>query len=575
MNMISSATAESIDENENNQTNSLPGIDNYTNNYHTTGSSNRQRKIRAVEDEWRSKTRFPSGISALIQAATFQLEQLAEIACSRENASHNVRHNAQSDADELESELTSASSISSNNHVTEIIDKNPKFHQKDGTARGIGKKSENETTPPLVPYTGAHHSKRFPDVLMTLALDPRNSDVITFLPDNRFFAIRARTFSDDLMTHVFDPPIQSFEDFLRVASEWGFSTILDPSCTEISVLRHPYFMKGNWEKCACIKYGESPTSVRLHALPERSQIQYSLSDESVTKAQGNGSFSSPQANDGNASTNSKRRLSTGFLSRRNSVSSVSSQKQRKESIDPKFDEVVMNAMIVAQSHTQESGDESEIGNPEDATVNLGTGSYSNHQTQADDVRSFALAITTEELHLQCAGSRRNSLCGSRMSNFVQETDGEAPLIDRAVTSATHTIVTDAIETLLRDESHTKETYLKHEKELSKSLLPGVVPISTMLFAPSATRKMSGNVPVTFETKLDIGQHEKSDTESKTTRHSSESAIAVSDVPDKNLVHIIPSSSGESEGMEIQVAVTTQKSDDELPTTGRDMEQSPS
>lgn len=57
------------------------------------------------------------------------------------------------------------------------------------------------------------------------------------------------------------------------------------------------------------------------------------------------------------------------------------------------------------------------------------------------------------------------------------------LVDGAVEKATHTIVTDAIETLLFDEGHTRETYRKHEKELSKSSLPGVIPISQQLFAP--------------------------------------------------------------------------------------------
>ena len=52
----------------------------------------------------------------------------------------------------------------------------------------------------------------------------------------------------------------------------------------------------------------------------------------------------------------------------------------------------------------------------------------------------------------------------------------------ASSSATHDIVTDAIEALLFDEIHTRETYNKHEKELSLSSLPGVVPISKQLFA---------------------------------------------------------------------------------------------
>ena len=67
----------------------------------------------------------------------------------------------------------------------------------------------------------------------------------------------------------------------------------------------------------------------------------------------------------------------------------------------------------------------------------------------------------------------------------------ASLVDGAVEAATHTIVTDAIETLLFDEVHTRQTYKKHEKELSVSSLPGVVPISKQLFS---RRSPTGSTP---------------------------------------------------------------------------------
>ena len=91
--------------------------------------------------------------------------------------------------------------------------------------------------------------------------------------------------------------------------------------------------------------------------------------------------------------------------------------------------------------------------------------------RSDDFRSMALAITTEKLNLKCDSERKG------------DEENSTPLIERALESTTHTIVTDAIESLLRDEGHTKETYLKHEKELSRSSLPGIVPLSKQLFSP--------------------------------------------------------------------------------------------
>lgn len=590
--LTSTANTESIVDNENNQTsNSLYDVDNNNNTY-SSNTHWRNSRSRDDEDGMRSNNPFPSGISALIQAATFQLGQLAEAASSRENVSQNVEHIKQEQSDGAASDLLAVSrGISSSNYASENIDnKDKKLQINFGEAPDIWKKSENETTPTLVPHTTVHSSSRFPEVLMTLALDPTNSDVITFLPDNKFFAIRSGTFVEDIMICVFDPPILSFEEFLRIASEWGFSTILDPSCTEISVFRHPYFMKGNWEKCACIKYGESPTSVRLHALPERSLIEYSLSDESINNTQlrsgdtrGNGANISTKEVDVNISTNSKRRLSPGFLSRRDSASSVSSQKQRT-SVDNKGDSTATNAALVAQVY-QESGDESEIGSGEEVCVPSETASYCNPQSHADDVRSFALAIATEKVNLQCGGSRRNSLVGSRMSNFAQDCDSETPLIDRAVTSATHTIVTDAIESLLRDETHTKETYLKHEKELSKSSLPGVIPISTMLFSPSAPRRTSTNFPVSFvegpnsrsmieekpllahippsETTSDHWAQARSDIETEASLSSTGSVAT--DQDNKQLLPMIKSSSVEADETDFTPKVTNIQSNGGLPT----------
>jgi hypothetical protein len=73
-------------------------------------------------------------------------------------------------------------------------------------------------------------------------------------------------------------------------------------------------------------------------------------------------------------------------------------------------------------------------------------------------------------------------------------------VDGAVEAATHTIVTDAIESLLFDEEHTRETYRKHEKELSISTLPGVIPISKQLFASEPARVCNGSNAAISEAK---------------------------------------------------------------------------
>jgi hypothetical protein len=118
---------------------------------------------------------------------------------------------------------------------------------------------------------------------MTLAMDPGNIDVITFLPDGKFFVIRAKDFSEEIMIHYF--AMTTFEDFLDLSHDWGFSRILqDLDCTGIEVFRHPQFIKGEWEKCGNIKVGTSPTELRVAALPERARIEYTLSDDSAASA---------------------------------------------------------------------------------------------------------------------------------------------------------------------------------------------------------------------------------------------------------------------------------------------------
>lgn len=343
-----------------------------------------------------SRQRDHSGLSALIEAATSQLGHLNQDESPNRGRVHNFR------------------SLST---------------QDDGVSSDGGEGLDRPAlTPPMVPE--ADPSKQsFSELLMTLAGDPLNANVITFLPDGKFFAIRSKDFYEGLMLRYF--AVTTFEEFLEQLHDCGFSRILqDPNETGIEVFRHPKFIRGDWGRCSRIKFGESPTEVRVSALPERARIEYTMSDAEGSAA------------------NIKRRLSPGFIARRESESSVSSQKLKVEGKGP--------------GHRRESV-ESET-TEESVTTSVAI-------SKADELRSLALAITTEKLNLK-----------QDVPSTVKDTS-ETPLVDRAVKSATHTIVTDAIESLLRDESHSKKTYLKHEKELSKSSLPGVIPISRQLFSP--------------------------------------------------------------------------------------------
>ena len=294
----------------------------------------------------------------------------------------------------------------------------------DGGDRHDDTTAKHTQTPIIVPEPDPMRHT-FPELLMTLAIDPRNSDVIAFLPDGKFFAMRVKEFTDNVMKEYF--PVTTFEEFLDLTNDWGFTKVLqDANETGIEVFRHPQFIKGDFVKCKGIKFGESPTDARVSALPEAARIEYTLSDESHAGA---------------AAANTKRRLSPGFMKRRESESSTTMKRR----------------LSLEESHQT-------AGNSENGDI----ASYAN-VSRSDEIRSVALALTTEKLNLHQEAK-------------VANTDAPSvTLIDQAVKSATHTIVTDAIETLLNDEVHTKETYQKHEKELSKSSLPGVVPISKMLF----------------------------------------------------------------------------------------------
>lgn len=362
--------------------------------------SREESSFDAKEERVANKMPLPSGLSALIQVATSQFGHLVADTATSSVRNKNTEHDTYTG-------VTTDDGASS-----------------DGGERADESAKHTQTTPVIVPEPDPlRHT--FPELLMTLAIDPRNSDVIAFLPDGKFFAMRVKPFTESMMKEYF--PVTTFEEFLDLTNDWGFTKILqDANDTGIEVFRHPQFIQGDYIKCKGIKFGENPTEARVSALPEAARIEYTGSEDS-----------------GGSAANTKRRLSPGFMRRRESESST-----------------------IMKRRLSEEGQSPNTGRAESENGDIA--SYAN-QSRSDDIRSVALALTTEKLNLHTE---------------IKPPTVDAPfvtLVDQAVKSTTHTIVTDAIETLLNDEGHTKETYQKHERELSKSSLPGVVPISKVLF----------------------------------------------------------------------------------------------
>jgi hypothetical protein len=302
---------------------------------------------------------------------------------------------------------------------------------------------------------------RFPEILMTLASDRNNEDVITFLPDGKFLAIRVDEFSKDIMKRYFS--VSVFEDFLGIADDWGFSCVFGHD-NSIQILRHPLLIEGHWGKCSQIKFGISPADARLSALPIRVKEVLALSESTLADL-----------------SVGKRRLSPGFIAQKDSESPSTSQRRKSD-----------DAPEIGSSASRGEADDEEgsstivsLRAPVDSSA--AKTSYTS-KCRHDELRSFALSITTSELKLCSSGS--DSLSPSSSTSHPLR----SPLVDLAVESATLTIVTDAIETLLRDKEHTMTTYLKHEATLSHSSLPGVVPLSKQLFSPDSASWHAPNRP---------------------------------------------------------------------------------
>ena len=420
--------------------------------------------------------RRKSGLSALIEAATSQLGDLASAAsvlAARSIGSPDTDLPGSNHTDDASSAENGPVGTSRNNIAT-----------RDATAQSIRNGTLSaKGTPRRMKSTGLStcddsadedtseqadpRKHSFPELIMTLAGKAANRDTIAFLPDGKFLAIRSQDFTDNVMGDYF--AVSTFEEFIELANDWGFSRVVPllqshqnishensshtTPVADIEVFHHPHFVQGDWEKCTKIKFGESPQHARLHALPERTRIDLSAMEA--------------------ASGPIKRRLSPGHLRRRASEASAVSPQKLK-----------LDKSLIVSDADDTAGDDAPSPPPLVKCRSDSAGAESHNSTrqesrQSDDNRSTALTIATERLHLK---------------------DWDDPtwtgLIDRAVDSVTKTIVVDAIETLLNDEEHSRTIYRRHEGELSKSNLPGVTPISKQLFAEEDTRMATGTTTST-------------------------------------------------------------------------------
>jgi len=415
-----------------------------------------------------------SGLSALIQAATSQLGDISESASAI---------NTPEGTPTLLSNPTTPTIDGA--HLD--LDRTSSWHQND---------SEVVTVTPLL--TSIHnqgsrnHTKlHFPEVLMLLLSNPENEDIVTFLPDGKYFAIRRLVFSNELLYKNFQ--LTSFEDFLHEIRGWGFirvngnniadcnstnSNINDGNCNtssnsnssmckaDIYVFRHPHFEKNKPVDMEKIRFRNR------NSLKCVSSQRYMLEGE--TKSQ------TLEENAESELNTSKRHLSAsdsgelGDNHQRFKIESRSSQGNEDvcpmsiSSTDPPSQQLRRESSLELRGVAEAiAASKLQFKNNREVTKDEGDKNKDSRMVYDTDSTIYTQSGLD---HTSSEHERRQSTTSS--------------LIDGGVETATQNIVTDAIEALLFDESHTRETYHRHEKELSISSLPGVVPISKQLFSSS-------------------------------------------------------------------------------------------
>jgi hypothetical protein len=178
--------------------------------------------------------------------------------------------------------------------------------------------------------------------------------------------------------------------------------------------------------------------------------------------------SQPKSDD-HSTKSSKRRLSPSHVRQNTADVIMKEQRPRHNSHDGTQQMEETSPVILATISSSQDASEFHP-QPRRSSIEL--------RGAAEAIASSKLKLRSCEIAEDCNGNSETTRApGRRQERRISTTS----LVEGGVVAATHTIVTDAIETLLFDEKHTRETFKKHEMELSTSSLPGVIPISKQLF----------------------------------------------------------------------------------------------
>ena len=413
-----------------------------------------------------------SGLSALIQAATSQLSDLTATSTLGENSPEGLPP----------------------------FFFNPTTQALEGANLGLNEKlltNGNESvtatvTPPISlkreKGPGSNQTKfYFPEILMLLLANPANEDIVTFLPDGKYFAIRKLKFASELLPKYFQ--LNGFEDFLEETRGWGFIRVNGntnedwpseetnignsndssqnkggKSNSDIYVFRHPHFSENQPVDMGKIRFRNR------HTMKCKANDFFSPIDETKPRLIIEQNISSEVHS-------FKRQLSPSMTS--NNFED-NRQRLRIESMSVNVDPLFVPGSSLERSAQQLKGrSSSELQNAVQAII-----ASKLHLNNSSEVKKEDYSIDNDSPMISIVD---NALHPKRKLDYAsphpQGSDfNTSSLVDGGVESATQNIMTDAIEALLFDENHTRETYNRHEKELSLSSLPGVVPISKQLFA---------------------------------------------------------------------------------------------
>ena len=436
-----------------------------------------------------------SGLSALIQAATSQLGDFTEIDNSETSAL-------------LESPPMLSNPTTPTFEGRQLLELN--VTSSSSWRRG---ESTIATVTPLVSCVRHQEPEGtskccFPEVLMLLLSNPIYADVVTFLPDGKYFAIRREEFTNQLLSKHFG--LTCFGDFLEVAKDWGFIRVNgkinegDDNAGDRNSSMNNNGNNSDANECTNITAKINSSKAEIYVFRRFHFEQNQPVDTNKVRFK-NGDVQNCQQLHGSSIDDKD----TPKLSKKISRNGKKSKEKRKLSSSPTNGESQNSAQrLRANSKTNSDGI-----NP----IPLSAGSCDRpiHQLRRRsslELWGMAQAITSskictsngsERIKIDVISNMRHSsvIKKSNTSSSPKAPDPIMPpqlerqstgssLVDGGVETATHTIVTDAIEALLFDENHTRETYNRHEKELSTSSLPGVVPISKQLFSASDNNGVS-------------------------------------------------------------------------------------